>query len=122
MVRQRPAPGPLIAGCPLRRKIRVAATVRDASVAGDVYNVAAGARTSLNDLYRMLRDILAETFPKIRVAPATHAGFRVGDVRHSQADISKAVRALGYTPTHDVAAGLRESLVWYAARHVATVA
>jgi len=100
----------------------LAATVRDASVAGDVYNVAAGARTSLNDLYRMLRDILAETFPKIRVAPATHAGFRVGDVRHSQADISKAVRALGYTPTHDVAAGLRESLVWYAARHVATVA
>ena len=44
-----------------------------------------------------------------------HGEFRAGDVRHSQADIGKAQRLLGYVPTHDVEAGLREALPWYEA-------
>lgn len=44
-----------------------------------------------------------------------HVDFRAGDVHHSQADIAKAQRLLGYAPTHDLRAGLREAFAWYAA-------
>jgi UDP-N-acetylglucosamine 4-epimerase len=50
------------------------------------------------------------------VPPPIHEGFRVGDIRHSQADIAKARRLLGYDPVHDVRGGLREALPWYEAR------
>ena len=46
-----------------------------------------------------------------------HEGFRAGDVRHSQADIGKAERLLGYAPTHDLHAGLRAALPWYLSRY-----
>ena len=49
------------------------------------------------------------------VAPV-YEGFRPGDIRHSQADVGKARRLLGYDPTYDVRAGLREALPWYEAR------
>lgn len=100
----------------------LAATSSDPAVSGEIYNVATGSRISLNELYRTLRDLLTERSPQLRIAAPTHADFRAGDVRHSQADISKARRALGYAPTHDVGAGLREALSWYAGRHVAAVA
>jgi UDP-N-acetylglucosamine 4-epimerase len=46
---------------------------------------------------------------------AMHGPFRAGDVRHSEADIGKAVRMLGYAPTHDIAAGISQALHWYLA-------
>ena len=48
--------------------------------------------------------------------PPTHGAFRDGVVRHSQANVVKARRLLGYAPTHDVRAGLREALPWYEAQ------
>ncbi|NDP41158.1 MAG: SDR family oxidoreductase [Aromatoleum sp.] len=83
---------------------------------GQVYNVAVGGRTSLNDLAGALRDLVQERHPGLRVPPPQHEDFRPGDVRHSQADISKARRLLGYEPTYDVRSGLREALPWYEAR------
>jgi len=78
-----------------------------------VYNVAFGARTSLNNLYFALRDGLVPALPQIAgVAPA-YGDFRTGDVRHSLADISLARRCLGYEPTHDLRRGLAEALPWY---------
>ena len=93
------------------------AAVTDAPEALDqVYNVAVGQRTTLNDLYRVLAELLHEQRPGLRIAAPVHEDFRPGDVRHSQADIGKAARLLGYAPTHDLRAGLREALPWYIAR------
>ena len=81
---------------------------------GEVFNVALGGRTTLNQLFALIRDGLAERQIHYARDPA-HADFRPGDVRHSQADIGKAQRLLGYAPTHDVAQGLAEALPYYIA-------
>jgi UDP-N-acetylglucosamine 4-epimerase len=97
----------------------LAATTEDPAALRQVYNVAAGGRMSLDELYRILRDLTHKRHPALRVPPPVYAAFRDGDVRHSQADIGKACRLLGYAPTHDVHAGLAESLPWYEARAAA---
>jgi UDP-N-acetylglucosamine 4-epimerase len=86
---------------------------------GRVYNVAVGAQTSLNELFATLSDLLMERHPGLRIAAPIHDEFRPGDVRHSQADITRARRQLGYEPTHDVRSGLRTSLPWYERRFAA---
>jgi UDP-N-acetylglucosamine 4-epimerase len=93
-----------------------AAIVEDPIALNQVYNVAVGDRTSLLQLHHWLAEALASQRADLRVPPPVHAAFREGDVRHSQADVSKARRLLGYVPTRDVHAGLRESAGWYAQR------
>ena len=78
-----------------------------------VYNVALNARTSLNELYLILHGLLVERYPHLRDHQPTYGEFRAGDVRHSQADISKAANLLGYVPTHDLRRGLDHALRWY---------
>ena len=68
------------------------------------------------ELFGILRELAQERHPELRVPDPIHAEPRPGDVRHSQADIGKARRLLGYAPTHDARAGLRETLAWYDAR------
>ena len=97
----------------------LAATTADTAAIGQIYNVAAGGRMSLNALYAILRDLTMRRHPDVRVPPPVYADFRAGDVRHSQADIGKAHRLLGYAPTFDARAGLAESLPWYDARNSA---
>ena len=82
---------------------------------GEIYNVAVGGRTSLNQLFAHLRDGLAEHQVHYQRAPA-HGEFRPGDARHSQADISKARERLGYRPAYDIAAGLSAAMPYYLAR------
>jgi UDP-N-acetylglucosamine 4-epimerase len=91
----------------------LAATTHEASAIAQVFNVAAGARTSLNELHALLRDVIAERRPGSTFPPPIHAPFRAGDVRHSEADIGKAKKLLGYAPLQDVRGGLREALPWY---------
>jgi UDP-N-acetylglucosamine 4-epimerase len=79
-----------------------------------VYNVAVGDRTTLNQLYGLLRDGLAVEGVSSDAQP-TYRDFRAGDVRHSQADVSKARRLLGYEPSHTLKQGLDEALPWYVA-------
>jgi UDP-N-acetylglucosamine 4-epimerase len=81
-----------------------------------VYNVALNARTSLNELFLMLHGMLVERYPHLRDYQPQYAPFRAGDVRHSQADISKAANLLGYAPTHDLERGLKQALRWYVAQ------
>jgi UDP-N-acetylglucosamine 4-epimerase len=90
-----------------------AALVDGARAMGQVYNVAAGQRTTLLQLHQLLASALAEQRPGLAVQPPAFAAFRDGDVRHSLADIGKAQSLLGYEPTHDVRAGLREAVGWY---------
>ena len=77
-----------------------------------VYNVGAGDRTALNDLYRMIGTSLSELGFEVDAEPI-YRDFRAGDVRHSQADIGKARELLGFEPTHNVAAGIEAAMPWY---------
>lgn len=77
-----------------------------------VYNVAFNARTSLNELFEHLRVTLNDNGVTYRKAPI-HGDFRAGDVRHSQADISKAHTLLGYEPAYNILQGLEVSMPWY---------
>ncbi|MFC5547930.1 SDR family oxidoreductase [Massilia aerilata] len=81
--------------------------------ANQVYNVALGDRTTLNALYRMMRAELAQRFAHVDSHVPQYVDFRAGDVRHSQADISKAAALLGYAPTHRIADSLEEAMNWY---------
>jgi UDP-N-acetylglucosamine 4-epimerase len=81
--------------------------------ANQVYNVALNDRTSLNQLHAMMRDLLAPRFPHVAAHQPVHVDFRKGDVRHSQADISKAAAMLGYAPTHRIGEGLKQAMDWY---------
>ncbi|PIE39133.1 MAG: Vi polysaccharide biosynthesis UDP-N-acetylglucosaminuronic acid C-4 epimerase TviC [Gammaproteobacteria bacterium] len=95
----------------------LAAIVTDPNAVNQVYNVACGDRTTLNALYEAIRDTVAAARAEVAdLAPQYH-DFRAGDVRHSQADISKARSLLGYAPTHDVRRGLAEAGQWYIAQH-----
>ena len=77
-----------------------------------VYNMAVGHRTSLNGLFALIRDNLLPYGVAADSAPQ-YRDFREGDVRHSQADISKAEKLLGYMPTHRISDGIKESIGWY---------
>ena len=77
-----------------------------------VYNVAVGERISLNQLFAMLHDALAELGTTYLKRPI-YLDFRNGDVRHSLADINKAITLLGYQFSHRVSQGLIETTSWY---------
>ncbi len=77
-----------------------------------VYNVAVNARTSLNQLFSYLSEALGENGVNYSKAPV-YGNFRAGDVRHSQADISKAGSLLGYAPQYDILQGLQKAMPWY---------
>lgn len=96
----------------------LAATTGRADAVNTVYNIALGGETTLNALFRMLRDRLAPDHPHLRELQPVHRPFQIGDILHSRADISKARRLLGYEPTHSVERGLDEALSWYVAMHV----
>lgn len=93
----------------------LAATAGD-EAADQVYNVAFGERTSLNELYRLIRERAAVRVPAAVRAEPIHRDFRAGDVRHSLADISKATRRLGYRPEYSVRNGLDKAAQWYIER------
>ena len=89
-----------------------------AALAGDeavnqVYNIALNERTSLNQLHQMMCELLRERFPHVAGHQPQYVDFRRGDVRHSQADISKAATLLGYAPTHRIGEGLKQAMDWY---------
>lgn len=79
-----------------------------ANVAGKVINAANGERISLNDLLRVLKDITGKTDVKAEYLPE-----RRGDVKHSQADNSAAVKLLGYQKYVDLEEGLRQTIDWW---------
>jgi UDP-N-acetylglucosamine/UDP-N-acetylgalactosamine 4-epimerase len=82
---------------------------------GQVYNVAVGDRTTLNQLHAAIAQGLQRERPELKIAAPQYADFRAGDVRHSLADISKAKTLLAYEPTHDIHAGLQAAVAWYVA-------
>jgi UDP-N-acetylglucosamine 4-epimerase len=91
-----------------------AATTRNPAALNQVYNVAVGGRTTLNDLHRLIRQRLLGLHPGLRIRDPEYHDFRAGDIRHSNADIGKACELLGYVPTHTLDQGLEEAIAWYA--------
>ncbi len=78
-----------------------------------VYNVAYGARTTLNELFSFIRDRVEGFYPEVKNKKPTYRDFRPGDVRHSLADISKARELIGYAPQFSVQEGLDIAAKWY---------
>ena len=91
----------------------LAATAVDEKALNQVYNVAFGERTSLNELFKFIKDRVSDSNTQIKEAEPVYRDFRAGDVLHSLADISKARDLLGYDPEFSVKAGLDRASDWY---------
>ena len=94
----------------------MAATATHEDAADQVYNVAFGERTSLNELYSLIKERVVPSFPNAQKAEPEYRDFRAGDVRHSLADISKANTLIGYSPQYSVKDGLDKAAMWYIRR------
>lgn len=90
----------------------LAATTEQMDAKNQVYNVAVGDRTTLNDLFCALQAGLQAQQQHYDLAPV-YREFRAGDVRHSLSDVSKANTLLGYAPTHPIQSGIAEAMPWY---------
>ena len=75
--------------------------------------MAFGERTSLNELFALIRQRVVERVPAAAAAAPVYRDFRAGDVRHSLADIGKAAQLLGYSPEYSVQTGLDKAASWY---------
>jgi UDP-N-acetylglucosamine 4-epimerase len=91
----------------------LAALATDEKAINQVYNVAFGERTSLNELFKFIKDRVSDIDPQTKEAEPVYRDFRAGDVLHSLADISKARDLLGYDPEFSVGAGLDMASDWY---------
>jgi UDP-N-acetylglucosamine/UDP-N-acetylgalactosamine 4-epimerase len=90
----------------------LAATVEDRDATGQVYNVASGERTTLNELYDIIRQKTVERC-RVKPLPPVYTEFRAGDIRYSVADVSKITDRLGYSAEHSLEDGIDTALGWY---------
>ena len=97
----------------------LAASTQNKEAVNQVYNIAVGGRTTLNELYEHLKQNLISSYPHLKDAQAVYREFRSGDVRHSLASINKARETLGYEPTQNMGQGLELAMHWYINRPVA---
>jgi UDP-N-acetylglucosamine/UDP-N-acetylgalactosamine 4-epimerase len=91
----------------------LASVVQSKEALNQVYNVAHGERTSLNQLYTIIRNLAAEFDSSILKIEPVYGPSRAGDIPHSLASVEKARRLLYYSPTFTVEEGLREAVKWY---------
>jgi UDP-N-acetylglucosamine 4-epimerase len=82
-----------------------------AEAVNNVYNIACGDKTSLNELFEYIKEIAGSDLAPI------YGAERKGDVKHSLADINKANSLLGYTPATSIKQGLKETFEWYRKQH-----
>lgn len=91
----------------------LAAVVGNKEALNEVYNVAHGERTTLNQLFSIIKEKASEFDQDVMNIEPTYGPFRSGDIPHSLASIEKARRLLGYSPTHNVSSGMGEAVRWY---------
>ncbi len=80
---------------------------------GEAYNVGAGGRETLNNLFVSIKNGIEKNVKDLQVADPIYRDFRAGDIRHSNANIDKAKKLIGYNPSHTLEEGLIESIEWY---------
>lgn len=102
----------------------LAATTDNPKAFGEAFNVAVGGRNTLNELFELIKTQLQtknqrpttrDQRPETNDQKPIYRDFRPGDIRHSNADISKAKSMVGYEPTHDIYQGMKEAIDWYMA-------
>jgi UDP-N-acetylglucosamine 4-epimerase len=93
-------------------QMNILAATAEVTAKDQIYNVAVGDRTTLNDLYESISEALKTNGIDCNDSPI-YRDFRAGDVRHSQADISKAQKALGYEPEYKILEGISKAMPWY---------
>jgi UDP-N-acetylglucosamine 4-epimerase len=93
-------------------QMNILAATADDEAKDQVYNVAVGGRTTLNTLFASIIEALIANGVDCNDSP-NYRGFRAGDVRHSQADISKAQKILGYQPEYKIFEGISKAMPWY---------
>lgn len=91
----------------------LAGTTDNVKAFGEAFNVAVGGRNTLNELYGIINQELAQYIDGFKVRPAIYRDFRAGDIRHSNANIAKAQTMVGYAPTHTIEQGMKEAIAWY---------
>jgi UDP-N-acetylglucosamine 4-epimerase len=91
----------------------LASLVTNKAALNQVYNVAHGERTNLNELYDMIKSIIGKYDKEVLYIKPVHGPERAGDIPHSQASVAKAQKLLGYKPSHTVKEGLMEAIKWY---------
>jgi UDP-N-acetylglucosamine 4-epimerase len=91
----------------------LAALAQDNSAVNQVYNVAHGERTNLNELFELVKRLIGNFDREVLDINPVYGSNRAGDIPHSLASIEKAKRLLGYQPTHTVSEGMSEAISWY---------
>lgn len=91
----------------------LASTVEDETAMNQIYNVAFGERTTLNELYQLIQDRVAAANANAKKMKPKYRDFRAEDIRHSLADISKAKKLIGYEPVFSVRSGIDKAAKWY---------
>jgi len=91
----------------------LAACTENEMALNQVYNVAFGGRTTLNELFEFIREKVAAANPSVVAVKPIYRDFRPGDILHSLANIDKAKMLLGYDPQYSVQAGLEKAGKWY---------
>lgn len=91
----------------------LAGVIKSDTAINQIYNIAVGERTTLNELFKIIKSELSKLDPDLNDVSPNYKNFRDGDVRHSLADISKANQLLGYCPEYRIREGLSEAITWY---------
>lgn len=91
----------------------LAATTTNPEAINQIYNVAVGDQTTLNQLYELLRENILIHLQDLQLDKPVYRDFRAGDVRHSLADITKAKKLLEYEPRYRATDGLKIAMQWY---------
>ena len=91
----------------------LAAATEDPAAVNEVYNISQGGRMTLLELFENIRTALSEYDPAIGSIEPLFGPERAGDIPHSQADISKACRLLGYQPQKDTKRALQTTMQYY---------
>jgi UDP-N-acetylglucosamine 4-epimerase len=91
----------------------LAGMAADAPGINQVYNIALGKKTTLTELFQLVKDILQRQDPSLADLKPIYREFRPGDARHSLADITKAKRLLGFAPEYGIQQGLKLAMDWY---------
>ena len=92
--------------------MNILAATADMEAKNHVYNVACGEKTTLNELFKLLRESVGDKTKNSLIVPE-YNDYRAGDVRHSQADIGKAREKLAYSPKYSVDQGIALTMPWY---------
>lgn len=91
----------------------LAASTQNPDAINQVFNIAYGEATTLNELTKIILELLAVYNPKVREVPINYGPERMGDIKHSLANIERAKRMLGYKPLVNTKKGLQMCVAWH---------